>query len=618
MPGVHAVLYGPPEGIDRFHAALEDQKSDPFVTPEVLWELPNHGVAFSGHAAYPRRILSADGIRILIEGAIYNRTGPEIDAGLLEVAEALKAGSALDRPVRDFMELSDGDYLVVLYLESRQEMVVFNDKWGRLPAYYHQGAGGVAFSRTVSFLLHWVPEIRLDPIRMAEFLMMGYTLGAGTLVEEIARFMPGSLLHARIVAGRIHGDVRQVAAPVFSDRPDVTRDEALERCSALFLQSVERRLHWCTSENLKITSDVTGGRDSRSIYVAMSRLGMGGDFYSDDLAGSHECDHLPALAKIYGRPITCIPQREPRPDYEEMRRLTFITDCTVNCWSTFLVEQKTLLRREHVRTPSVRFMGLGAHVIKTIPTVPFLYRTMGQLVRDDAFCTLFSSREAAWLLDLDAGKLAGHVRAHFESYPEPGLAHQLKRKYVEYEHALVNAGEDRQRRHFWTIAPFCSSGFIAYVMTELPTAMLNRDFFDRFMERIDPRATEVPYSLKGAASGSGIRRLKYRLTERLKGLFSGWPLLKLRRKYKRYVCAEYRRAKTATALDRELLKAFDETPAAAEYFSPQAVRRIASSRVGKAKKHQLLTLLLYLAEIHRRFPAGQSPADGRPAPSRGH
>ena len=607
MPGLHAILHCLPDGDARLRAAVEDQKSDPVVVPEVLWAQSGRVVAFSGHAAYPRRFWRLENARLFLEGAVYNKTDREIAAQLAEIAGMLTRGSDVAGSIRDFTESADGDYVVVIQNESKPEMIVFNDRWGRLPAYYFQSQACAGFSRTVSFLLHWLPEIRLAPSALAEFLMMGYVLGSKTLICGVSRMEPGSLLRASMAAGRGVVVSERICTNVFGHKDAVEPDRAAAVCADLFIRGLKDRVRFCRESGLRVTADVTAGRDSRTNYVGLSRLGASAEYFSDDLDAHNECDYLPALVESYGNAIAPIPMKTPSADFAAMRRLTYCTDCTVNGWTAFLAEHKTLERRKRVSEPAIRIMGFGGELIRTIYRPPYLYANLSRLIRDNVYFHIFEIRDVCRLLKWDPRRLERELEDYVSAYPETSLEDKLKRFYFEYYQILVNAGENRQRRHFWTMAPLWSQALVAYEMAELPTAILNHDFFDRFLEQIDPRATQAPFYRRGADAGTWASFLKYWTGRQIRKFTYGWPLLPWGRKIKRLLGGEHRKMGRETPLDREIVSAFEATPMAAAYFSEREIRSIASRRVNAVKKFQLLTLLHYVSEVGRRFPIGPPP-----------
>lgn len=52
-----------------------------------------------------------------------------------------------------------------------EKIIVFNDRWGRLPVLFFSEKRIFALSRELKFVFHWIPSIEFDSIAIAEFLM---------------------------------------------------------------------------------------------------------------------------------------------------------------------------------------------------------------------------------------------------------------------------------------------------------------------------------------------------------------------------------------------------------------------------------------------------------------
>jgi hypothetical protein len=256
-------------------------------------------------------------------------------------------------------------------------------------------------------------------------------------------------------------------------------------------------------------------------------------------------------------------------------------------------------------------MGFGGEFIRTVSKVPYRYRSMSQLVRDDIYFNMFTRAEACAVLGLAPEPFTRDIEAYFDAYPEVELGHKLKRLYGEYYNILVNAGENRQRRHFWTLQPLWAQDLYTYQSAELPNSMCTREFFDRFLERVEPRATQAPFYRRGADAGTAAAVLRYHLQGRMRKLTYGRPFLKLRRRLKKLLGGESRRVGSPSEIDRQLTGLLGAAPWVPSYLDADRVRQLAGRRGNATQKYQLLTVMLYFAEVHRRFPGKVlGPAEG--------
>ncbi len=599
MPGAHAVLCDNDTAWKGFDTALADQASDIIISVEEVFQSNDCRLAFSGHAGYPRRCFETDRFTILLEGAIYNTPPDVVDKSLGTIADKLIKKLQYDVEVRDFIEAADGDFIAIIYNKIGSDLLIFNDRWARLPAYFYFSRSLFAFSRTISFLLHWLPSIRFNTMAMAEFLMMNYVLGSKTLIENVTRLDPASLVHVCMENG-LSCRVVTLIQTVFGSSAEVMEREAIERCATLFIQALEHRARFFEKWGPRITADLTGGRDSRAIFVGMNRLNADAEFYSDDLNTSNEFSYVKALEEQYGRKVTRVALVEPPVDLSAMRQLTYLTDCTVNGWTSSLVEYKTLERRKLVNGPAVRFMGFGGEFIRTIYQVPYLYSDFSELVRDDIYFTVFNKVEAAGLLGMDVQELTDQLVAYFNGYPEKILEDKLKHLYFEYYNVEVNAGENRQRRHFWTVEPLWAKDLVLYEMSVIPTRMCTRSFFDRFLRRIDPRATDTVFFRRNIDERSWVSVAKYHLENRFRKMIQGRFFLKNTRLFRKRIRGENRLSPTRSLIDEEITTLLANNRVLRQVFDSDAVRHVVERRVNSTAKFTLLTLLLYIDEIDRR------------------
>ena len=76
---------------------------------------------------------------ILVDGLIYGKTNSKLHKELVNISESVfldhqKAGNM----VTNWVLATDGEYVVVLLDKNSDDILVFNDRLGRLPVYYSQ------------------------------------------------------------------------------------------------------------------------------------------------------------------------------------------------------------------------------------------------------------------------------------------------------------------------------------------------------------------------------------------------------------------------------------------------------------------------------------------------
>jgi asparagine synthase (glutamine-hydrolysing) len=187
MPGASVVVGYDSLSASRLAESHRDLEYKDGYDTRSLLSSPNVAISFSGYNGYPSYCYEDETLLILLEGLIYDATDTEIHSRLLEISQDYRDRRHYKSTITNFIDGSDGDYLVLLYFKKEDRMIIFNDRWGRLPTFFLQHDQVFALSRELKFLLHWIPSIGFDPFAIAEFLTFGYTLGEKTLVKGIRR-----------------------------------------------------------------------------------------------------------------------------------------------------------------------------------------------------------------------------------------------------------------------------------------------------------------------------------------------------------------------------------------------------------------------------------------------
>ena len=158
--------------------------------------------------------------------------------------------------------------LAILDIEARK-LFLARDFFGIKPLYYTYWRDGFAFASEIKPLLE-LPGVnrRVNPQRLYEYLRFGITdRGAETLITDIKQLPAAYYMELSL-------DKPEAAHPVrywqvdFSQRAELSFDEAAKRLQELFLENV--RLH--LRSDVPIGAALSGGIDSSSIVMAMRHL----------------------------------------------------------------------------------------------------------------------------------------------------------------------------------------------------------------------------------------------------------------------------------------------------------------------------------------------------------
>ena len=189
----------------RLLHSLESLVHGEHYRQQVLLQENFSFLGFTGYEEYPLASFENERYLIYLEGKIYNKRGPGLNRELCDLAEEIfgrQPGSF--KVLADWLLNADGDFVVVLLEKSSHDFAIFNDALGRLPLYCFHDDNRLILSREVSFAAGLVPGRKLDRTAIAQYLWLGYPLGERTLIRDIERLGPSTLIYSDSRQKRIH------------------------------------------------------------------------------------------------------------------------------------------------------------------------------------------------------------------------------------------------------------------------------------------------------------------------------------------------------------------------------------------------------------------------------
>jgi len=169
-------------------------------------------------------------------------------------------------------ERLEGMFAAAVYDSRAHRLVLIRDRLGIKPLYYHHhpGAadGGVVFGSEVKAVLEHpgVPR-RIDPEGVDLFLTLEFTPAPRTLLRDVRKLEPGTLL----TAGERGVETRRYwRIPPPAEGPPPSAAEAAARVGELLTGSVKDRL----MADVPLGALLSGGIDSASVVSRMAALGV--------------------------------------------------------------------------------------------------------------------------------------------------------------------------------------------------------------------------------------------------------------------------------------------------------------------------------------------------------
>jgi len=606
MPGLNLIYE---KGLNRSLVpnSLNDLKHEPYYQIEELVDTDNIMAVFSGYEGYPRRIFEYDNSVIFVEGLIYNKSEPEIESSLLAISKAYTENGDYNTLITEFIDTSDGEFNVLIYSKSPEKFSIFNDRWGRLPAYFYYDDNMFIFSRELKFILHFIPSIELDRVSIAEWLLFEFILGERTLVKRISKVSPSQLFNVEPSAGGIKVEVDKVFGLNFEDAPEtLSRDECIEECKYLLLQSTNDRVNKMQEMGYNITADLSGGFDSRAVFGALCKTGAKIDYYTEHLATGDESEYAISIAALFDKEVIKITASH-QMNVSDMRKLIYTTDCGVNGWTALTCYQDEMERFKHSKRMSVQFAGLGSGTfIKRLPRVGEYCKTITKALKAGYLKGPGSLEMSCGVTNLDEKTFCNHLDLCFNEYPEPTLSGKVRHWHFVYENKLVNLGEDRGRLHIWSIQPLCAKDLFSFVMMHIPEKYTigGFDYYFRFLQAIDPDLTNAPLFSGRVIKNSKLFTLKDRLLSKIR-----YTLLRVGQSNKimrRRLLKMYRRhnlikdVAERARIKRDILENYLHLSRMSAFSDEKSISHFLDN-ANRSQSYHLMALVLYFREIESRY-----------------
>ncbi|UCD94872.1 MAG: hypothetical protein JSU69_02135, partial [Candidatus Zixiibacteriota bacterium] len=136
MPGINVVVSSASLSLEILKTTQGELTCKKEYSVREAASSKNLSIVFSEYEGYPVHTYKDDRSLILIEGLIYNKSDSLIQSELGAVIEDFINNQDYKRGIRDFIDTSDGEYLILVCLKDSGDILVFNDRWARLPVFY--------------------------------------------------------------------------------------------------------------------------------------------------------------------------------------------------------------------------------------------------------------------------------------------------------------------------------------------------------------------------------------------------------------------------------------------------------------------------------------------------
>jgi len=502
-------------------------------TQEVLLE-DTYLVACTRYPEYPIEIIETSEFWICVEGKIYNKTVSIFGDEIRILLKRIFAGTSLTKEdknaIAEWLLTADGDFVIYALDKSTKDFVIINDVLGRLPFYYHyKKEKEITASREIAFLNNFIYDNKngndkFDKLGLAEVLLFSHTLGKRTLLSDIHRMEPASIL--KIYSKNLRLEIENIHCFNFQIKANTnvsTKDNANNLVS-LFSEACKNR----TDHNSRNIISLSGGFDSRAVAAGLYKNNL--IQYAVTSTEPHwrpvegatsESEIAEQIAKSLSIDWKDYGIKQPRSGdliglLNMKRGLTYLAH-------SFLLPFLKEVKETHDSTPINFFTGHGGDILFADSSYETrdLEHLVRNIIRVKGYLPL---NDAATVVRVNESEIIEEIRKILNSYPEVNLGQKLAH-YLFFESNIKFSFEieDINRHYFWTLAPFYSIPFFKYIMNCPDEQKTKVALYREFLFNISPLLSEI----KNSNWGCSILSIKFRFLQSLMPVY--WRFSDLRR-----------------------------------------------------------------------------------------
>ncbi|MBE6055082.1 MAG: hypothetical protein E7212_14505 [Clostridium sartagoforme] len=249
----------------------EDKKEYDFIRSDNFIIYKN----FNGKFENEKVFKNSEDIVAVIDGVILNNKKLNIEYGTKDNFELIQ--KLYNEKGIDFINDLRGNFYGILYDKIKKEVYAFTNHLGNKPLYYYydkENENLVVSSdlfELVKVLKKLNINVSLDELGAYYMLTFGYMVSDTTLIKEIKRIEPGTILKYKINNNNI-----EFNQYYFLDNENYLNDseeEIVDNMNELLKESVDLAFRKDVENGYRHVAYLSGGLDSRMISVIAKKLG---------------------------------------------------------------------------------------------------------------------------------------------------------------------------------------------------------------------------------------------------------------------------------------------------------------------------------------------------------
>ncbi|UCG50527.1 MAG: hypothetical protein JSW58_09975 [Candidatus Latescibacterota bacterium] len=542
---------------------------DPVYPRKLLLESDKTILGYTYHDNYSTQTFEDGRFVIFVDGLIYEKSSEVIHKELRKISESVFLDRVEARDiVTDWILNTDGEFNLVLLDKETDDILLFNDRLGRLPIYYSQTDGLLLVSRNPWDILVVTGSREFDREAISEYLLFGFVLGKRTLLKNIFHFEAASCLRAG--PGSDEAAIENLFSYNFDEKISGT-----EKISTHADNIVELLYTACRNrvdDDFNTVVSLSAGLDSRTLAICLNNLNI--DFAAATFVDYYELfrpevEFARQIARTLG--IDQIVFHLSRASGRDVLDILGIKCGTNSLGVCFVVSLFDKIKAAYGKKITM-VMGDGGDRILRDTTPGRRISSLDELTEyTHKNNSMLSPGVVASITGMDERELVSRLRNRLASFEEKEMVSRYLH-FIFYDRCRKwhFTGEDRNRAFARHVAPFYASPLFEYSMSLPDRFKKNFRLYREVLTRLSRTVADIPNSewnfpitSKKLGIYSLARSLYFHLPERLKSI------VQRRHHYTKKITVYPADSSTRKCLDSQL----KNCPAIGEYLSVDGIRK---------------------------------------------
>ncbi|MEW9093561.1 MAG: hypothetical protein AB2417_00645 [Clostridiaceae bacterium] len=186
----------------------------------------------------------------------------------------------------DELKRFNGKFIICIYDKVKEETIIVNDRYGYYTYFYSINKGKYTFCNDPNILLDYIQKRELNKEAVNEFFNFGYLLDNKTLLKNINKLEPASMV--KVKNDEVSFEKYWRWNDIEKNR-HITYEQAVEKLGLLWIKAVKKII----DKHEKFILPLSGGLDSRAILAAIDFLGLNYKIKKAVTMGQENCwDYL--------------------------------------------------------------------------------------------------------------------------------------------------------------------------------------------------------------------------------------------------------------------------------------------------------------------------------------